>query len=172
MSTLPANLNPLSSNGFQFSIKKLPELTYFAQQVSIPGINLPNVVYDTPFVQLKLPGVQLTYETLNIEFIVDENMSNYLAISDWLVALGFPEAYDQYISWQNRDKTPFLSDLAKNSSDGILEVLGSNNMPVQTVQFVDLIPTSLGAITFITTSNDVQYITCNATFEYTYYKFL
>jgi hypothetical protein len=167
----PTNLNPLSPNGFQFSIQKLPELTFFAQQVSIPGISLPNAVYDTPFVQIKVPGTLLTYETLNVEFIVDENMSNYLAIADWMLALGFPENYQQYISWQSKDKTPFLSELAKNSSDATLEILGSNNKPIQTVTFVDLIPTSLGAISFITTSNDVQYITCSVSFEYSYYKF-
>ena len=172
MATIPENLNPLSPNGFQFSIQKLPELTYFSQQVSIPGISLPNAIFNTPFSQVKIAGDLLSYDPLSIDFLVDEKMSNYLALYDWIIAMGFPENYEQYISWQGKFKSPFLSEIAKNFSDATLTILGSNNMPIQNITFVDLIPTNLGAITFNTTSTDVQYITCNATFEYSYFKFV
>jgi len=171
MATLPANLNPLSPNGFQFSIQKLPELTYFAQQVALPSINLPNISINTPFSTLQIAGDTLTYESLSIDFLVDENMSNYLAISDWIIAMGFPETYDQYISWQNKDSIN-ISELAKNYSDATLQILDSSNNPIQTVTFVDIIPTSLGNMTFLSTSSDVNYITCNVTFEYSYFKFV
>ena len=168
----PETLNPLSPNGFQFSIQKLPDLTYFSQQVSIPGISLPNTTFNTPFSQVKIAGDLLAYDSLNVEFLVDEKMTNYLALYDWIIAMGFPENYDQYVSWQGKFQTPFLSEIAKNFSDATLTILGSNNMPIQNITFVDIIPTSLGAINFTTTSTDVQYITCNATFEYSYYKFI
>ena len=172
MALIPENLNPLSPNGFQFSIQKLPELTYFAQQVSIPGISLPNTFFNTPFSQVKVAGDVLTYESLNVEFLVDEKMSNYLALYDWIIAMGFPENYDQYISWQGKFNSPFLSEIAKNFSDATLTILGSNNVPIQTITFVDLIPTNLSQISLTTTSTDVNYITCTATFEYSYYKFV
>ena len=171
MATLPSNINPLSPNGFQFSIQKLPELTYFAQQVSLPSIILPNVGVNTPFSTMQLAGDLLTFEPLSIDFIVDESMANYLAISDWLITLGFPENYEQYISYLNKDNTKF-NKLAKNHSDATLQILGSNNLPIKTITFVDLVPTSLGNMTFLTTSSDVTYITCNVVFGYTYYKFI
>lgn len=166
----PANLNPLSPNGFQFSIKKLPELTYFAQDVELPGISLPAISNNTPFSTTKLAGDLMSYEPLDITFMVDEKMSNYLAIHDWIVAMGFPQNYEQYISWQNKDNF-LLSELAKNYSDGVLQILGSNNEPIQTITFIDLIPTALGSIQFTTTSEDVLYIICTVTFEYSYYTF-
>ena len=172
MANLPANLNPLSPNGFEFSIQKLPELTYFAQQVSIPGINLPNTVFNTPFSQVKIAGDLLTYDSLNVDFLVDEKMANYLALYDWIIAMGFPENYEQYISWQGKFKTPFLSEISKNFSDATLTILGSNNVPIQNITFVDLIPTNLSSINLTTISTDVQYITCTATFEYSYFKFV
>ena len=172
MATIPENLNPLSPNGFQFSIQKLPELTYFSQQVSIPGINLPNAIFNTPFSQIKIAGDLLSYDPLSIDFLVDEKMSNYLALYDWIIAMGFPENYDQYISWQGKFNTPFLSEIAKNFSDATLTILGSNNVPIQTITFVDLIPTNLSPISLTTTSTDVNYITCTATFEYSYFKFV
>lgn len=171
MATLPANLNPLSPNGFQFSIQKLPELTYFAQQVTLPSINLPNIAVNTPFSTMQIAGDTLTYEPLSIDFLVDEDMSNYLAINDWIIAMGFPENYQQYISWQNKDNIN-ISELAKNYSDATLQILDSSNNPIQTVTFVDVIPTSLGNMTFLSTSNDVSYITCNVTFDYSYFKFV
>jgi len=170
MSTIPANLNPLSPNGFQFSIQKLPELTYFAQQVALPSISLPNVSVYTPFSTAQVAGDVLTYEPLTIDFLVDENMANYLAISDWIVAMGFPESYQQYISYQNKDNIN-ISELAKNYSDATLQILNSSNNPIQTITFVDLVPTSLGNMTFLSTSDSVNYVTCSVTFDYTYFKF-
>lgn len=169
--TLPANLNPLSPNGFQFSIKKLPELSYFAQQVSLPGMNLPNIQFKTSFSTIQLPGEVITYEPLSIDFLVDEKMENYLAISDWIIAMGFPENYEQYISYTKKDNASLI-DLANNHSDGTLQILNSNNLPIKTITFVDLVPTNLGPLTFVSTSNDVNYITCNISFAYTYYKFI
>jgi hypothetical protein len=171
MSTsIPENINPLSPNGFLFSIQKLPKLSYFAQQVSIPSINLPNIQANTPFSTIQIAGGLLTYEPLSIDFLVDENMANYLSISDWIVAMGFPENYQQYISWQNKDSLG-LSELAKNYSDATLQILDSSNSVIQTVTFVDIIPTSLGNMSFLTTSTDVNYITCNVTFDYSYFHF-
>lgn len=167
----PVNLNPLSPNGFQFSIKKLPELIYFSQEVSLPGISLPTANVSTPFSTVKIAGDLMTYDTLSVNFMVDEKMSNYLAIHDWIVAMGFPQNYQQYISWQNKENAPYFSELAKNYSDGTLSILGSNNVVVQNVTFVDLIPISLGAMQFTSTSSDVNYITCDIQFEYNYFYF-
>lgn len=113
----------------------------------------------------------MTYDTLAVNFMVDEKMSNYLAIHDWIVAMGFPKDYNQYISWQNKDNSPFFSELAKNYSDGTLSILGSNNVAIQNITFVDLIPISLGALQFTSTSEDVAYITCEIQFEYNYFYF-
>jgi hypothetical protein len=88
-----------------------------------------------------------------------------------MISMGFPESYEQYISYQNKDNTSF-SKLSKNHSDATLQILGSNNKPIKTITFVDLVPISLGNMSFVSTSTDVNYITCNAIFDYTYFKFI
>jgi hypothetical protein len=40
-------------------------------------------------------------------------MANYQAIYNWIVALGFPESYDQYITFTGNDTNNY-SELAKN----------------------------------------------------------
>ena len=171
ISLIPENLNPLSPNGFQFVIQKIPEMVYFTQEVPLPGVSLPRMDMDTPFTQIKVPGSKMEFEPLTINFLVDENMTNYLAIFNWIAGLGHPQEFEQYTSFMNRSPKFIMTESANNYSDGNLEILGSNNTVVQTVKFVDLIPTSLSGLTFATTNTDVTYITASATFEYTYFVF-
>lgn len=168
---VPANINPLSPNGFQFSIAKLPELSYFAQQVNLPPITLGSPEQNTPFVTVPVPGEMLTYEQLNVQFLVDEQMANYKAIHNWMVGLGFPENYDQYVNFVSQENSK-VSELQKNYSDGTLQILGPNNKAIQTVQFIDLFPVSLESLVFDSTTSDIQYLVGNVTFRYTIYKFI
>jgi hypothetical protein len=169
MATRPQNLNPMSPNGFQLTIQKLPELIYFSQSVNLPGISLPHIPLETMFSTLKITGTTIEFETLNVEFMVDESMANYMIIYNWLIAMGYPQNFDQYITFQNTDTRGIVTDLAKNYSDGTLLILGPNNAVVKSITYVDLIPISLSGLTFATTNDDVPYLTATASFEYNYF---
>lgn len=168
---IPSNINPLSPNGFMFSIEKLPELTYFCQEVNIPGITLGEPALFNPFAQVPVPGDSLTYDSLNVKFLVDEDMTNYIAIYNWIVALGFPQSYDQYINFVSESQFGSLGELAKNYSQATLSILGNTNTPKKYIQFVDIFPTNIGTLTFQSTNQDVQYIVGDATFRFSYYTF-
>jgi hypothetical protein len=168
----PSNINPLSPNGFQFSILRLPELTYFCQQVEIPTISLPSPVQATPLSINYMAGEILEYGELNLQFLVDETMNNYKGIWNWMIGLGFPENYEQYDNFRNQSDFRDLSDVKKNFSDGFLQILGSNNQVVQTIEFLDMYPTSLQSLTFQATNQDVNYLIGNVTFRYDIYKFV
>jgi hypothetical protein len=167
----PANINPLSPNGFMFNIQKLPDLSFFCQSVNLPGITLGEPEFGTPFAKIPIPGETLTYDQLTVQFLVDEQMANYTSIYNWIVALGFPESYDQYIDFSEDDTTNY-SELAKNYSDATLQILTGNNNVVKTVRFIDMFPIGLDSLQFSGTNNDVQYLIGNATFRYGLYKFL
>jgi hypothetical protein len=168
---VPTNLNPLSPNGFKFNIEKLGEVEYFCQEVNIPGITIGDPVLANPFRAIPLPGDHLTYDTLNVKFLIDANMENYIAIHNWIVALGFPEEYDQYIDYINTNQFGVLSELAKSYSDATLQILSGANTPVKTLNFRDLVPRSLGSLTFQSTNQDVLYLVGDATFSFSYYTF-
>jgi hypothetical protein len=169
---IPSNINPLSPNGFMFSIQKLPELNFFAQSVNLPGITLGSPEYGNPFQVQPIPGESLTYDQLTVQFLIDETMTNYQAIYNWIVALGFPNDYEQYTTFVSEDNRGITSELATNYSDATLQILSGNNQVVKTVQFVDLFPIALDSLQFAGTNTDVQYLIGNATFRYGYYKFL
>jgi hypothetical protein len=168
---VPQKITPLSPNGFMFSIQKLPEVSYFCQNVDLPGITLGTPDFTNPFASIPIPGDHLTYDTLNIRFQIDEQMINYKAIYNWIIALGFPQNYQQYINLLNSAQVASLSELAKNSSDGTLLILDHANNVTQTVKYHDMFPISIETVGFESTNTDVPYIVGSATFKFSYYEF-
>lgn len=169
---LPANLNPLSPNGYMFTLARLPELSYFCQEVSLPAITLPEATQLNPFSKIPLSGDQIEFDTLRVQFLIDEKMENYKAIHNWLIGLGFPENNSQYTQYIENTPIPGVSEVAKSSSDATLVILGNTNLPIQVIQFADCVPESLESITFTSTNQDVQYLIGSASFRYSYYKFV
>ena len=170
---LPSNINPLSPNGFLFNITKLPDVNFFSQQVNIPSVSLGAPEQGTPFLMVPLPGEMLTFGSLELQFIVDEDMKNYTAIFNWMKGLGFPHDYAQYTDFQKQDTMGFTrSELSKNMSDGVLQILNSSNNVISSIQFRDIFPVNLESLTFLSTSQDVQYLTGSATFRFSYYEFM
>jgi hypothetical protein len=169
---MPTNINPLSPNGFQFSINKIPEVSYFCQEVNLPDIILGIADQASPFSDIKIPGEKLTYGELNIQFLIDAEMANYISIHNWLNGLGFPKDKRQYTQWMEDHKLFSESELQQNYSDATLSILNSNNNPFKTLRFVDVFPTSLSSLVFQSTSADVSYLIGNASFAYTYYEFV
>lgn len=165
---VPDNISPLSPNGFLFSIQRLPELTYFCQEATLPSVSLGTADIATPFVKYPLPGEHLDFSDLTVQFLVDAEMKNYKAVFNWLNGLGFPESYDQYTGENTSDKRVFNADM----SDATLSILNNANVPVQTIQFQDCIPTSLSSLVLTSTSQDVNYLFGEVTFKYTLYKLL
>ena len=179
MSTLtcpaPANINPLSPNGFLFNITKLPEVSFFCQEVNLPSMNLGSPEQATPFSMVPIPGEMLTFGSLELKFIIDEDMTNYRAIYNWMVGLGFPKDNQQYIDFEKKDPMGFTrNELQKNYSDAVLQILSSSNNASQlkSVQFRDIFPVSLETLVFTSTSDTVQYLIGSATFKLSYYEFL
>ena len=165
----PANLNPLSPNGFNFSITKLPDVSFFCQRVQIPSITLASATQYNPFVDRPIPGEIMTFSELTLSFLVDENMDNYKAIFNWIVALGYPEDNLQYSNFVNSQANTIYSELAKNYSDATVGVLDSNNVATNAFKFYDLFPISLDPIQFESTAMDVNYVIGSATFKYSYF---
>lgn len=170
---IPNNLTPLSPNGYRLSIQKLPGLEFFCQEVNLPNIGLGEFKQATPLGDIYLPGDKLVYGDLNIDFLVDSNMQNYISIYKWLNGLGFPvdnEQYNEFVRTSYKASNA-SSDTITNFSDASLSILSPNNTALVEVNFVDIFPTSLSSINFTSTSGDVQYVIGKATFKYTSFNF-
>jgi hypothetical protein len=162
----PINKNFLSPLNFRFQIKKAPNVNFFIQKVNIPDITLSSPETTNPFVNTPIPGEHLSYGSLEVSFAVDEDLTNYLEIHNWLVALGKPENFQQYADIQN--KPSYTGDGIY--SDITVLVMSSVKQPNFDITYTDAFPVSLSSLVFNTIDENVNYITASATFKYTYYN--
>ena len=154
-------------------IIKLPEIKYFCQEVELPSITAQYARQASPFTEIHLPGDKLVFGDLNVSFMVDSEMSNYIALHNWIIGLGFPEDYSQYNQFMNSRRTGIdISETSAACSDAILTVLGPASTAIKTVRFMNVFPVSLGRVTFASTVRDTVYLLGAATFRYTDYEFV
>ena len=170
----PAVYNYLRPNAFRFSIKDLPNVAYSCQSANLPSLNLGFAVQPTPFLDIPRVGDKNTFGDFTIRFLISENMSNYLELFEWLIALGFPNNYNQYKSFtgDRLSRFPFYKNGRGDTeslalSDGTLTILDSNNVPKTNIILKDLFPVSVEALDFDVTSSAVEYFVGIASFKYT-----
>ena len=181
----PTKLDYTSPTQFRFLINQLPKVQYFTVSANVPGITLGDATYATPLKDIPLPGEKLTYDDLNITFIVDENLENYIEIHNWLASLGFPKNREQFKTHRSAtsnlpkatvgtsgdigDVKPITSD-SPMFSDSVLTVLSNKNNPVVECRFEDCFPTSLSSLDYSQNQTDVEYLTSEVTFKYKIYE--
>ena len=164
----PENQNFLSQFGFRFNVDQLPHVSYFCQNVTLPGLSVSTIEYPTPLTNIPYPGNRVTFQPLSITFRVDEEMSNWAELIGWLKGIGFPEDTDQYERQQGGDD--ILGSESNVFSDLHLYVLNNKHNPITSITFRNGFPTDLSGFTLATTDGDVNYLECTATFAYAYYN--
>jgi len=173
----PDNLDLARPTQFRFSILKIPNTEYFIQEVNLPGIAFSgDAVLNTRFTSLNMMGDTVNYEPLEISFAVQENLSNWREIHDWMVGIGFPENTSQFadaISDAAVTRTSVSSRTANVStlqSDATLMIMTNKNNPTVKVNFKNVYPTSLSGVSFDTKDTDAQNLTATMTMNYDYYN--
>jgi len=78
----PTNPNPLIGSRFILSFGRVPNVQYFCQSVSVPGISLSEAVIVNPFVDIYSPGEKAIYDLLNVTFMVDEDLTAWKEIHE------------------------------------------------------------------------------------------
>ena len=162
------NKNFLSPIGFVFLLDKAKKTSFLCQRASIPELSLGDIGIPTRgFVKVPLEG-NITYSTLNIDFIVDEDLRNYMEIHNWIRALGTPDNVGERRDWINANSDIITQDA--KVSDGTLKVLNNNNIANFDVVFKDMFPTQLSTLDFNVTTTDNDFLTASVTFQYLLYE--
>tara|TARA_Y100001937_G_C6974812_1_gene265017 strand:+ start:54 stop:644 length:591 start_codon:yes stop_codon:yes gene_type:complete len=181
----PTEFDYADPTKFKFSITKLPLVEFFTTQANIPGISLGESVFPTPFKQIPLQGDELTFDNLEITFIVDEKLNNYRELHQWLVGIGFPKARTQFSSFKKEESQTFptaesvkgeatkpgiASGVQAMFGDATLTVMTSKNNPVMEARFSDVYPVALSGLAFNQQEGDINYLTATCTFSYKLYE--
>ena len=181
----PSKMDYASPIQFRFKIAKLPLVEFFVQSVNLPGISLGSATVPTPLFDYPVPGDKITYQSLDISFLVDENLNNYKELHDWLSGLGFGKSHQQYADLQAtaEDRFPGSSKgslvagveipapLSEGGiySDATLTILNSKNIAKTEVRFQNVFPTSIGSLSYDVKASDVDYLQVQASFTYMNY---
>jgi len=166
------NRNFLSPTGFKFILKRSPKVAFFCNQANIPDLNLGIAIQSNYLRDIPTPGDKIEFGDLNLRFLVDENLENFMEIQKWIRGLGYPESVQEFRDLASGGiiKAPYVQDRQDIYSDGTLQVLSSNLVAKFNVNFKDLFPYSLATLTFDATDTDIQYFTADVSFKYTSYN--
>jgi len=162
------NKNFLSPIGFVFVLDKAKKTSFLCQRAAIPDISLGNVDIPTAGrIVIPIEG-NVVYGDFSIDFIVDEDMRNYMEIHNWIRALGVPDNVAERQQWINQYQ--YVEGQDTKYSDGTMQVLNNNNIVNFDVVFKNMFPTSLSTVSFDVTETDNEFLTATANFKYLLYE--
>ena len=181
----PSKMDYASPVQFRFKIAKLPQVEFFIQTVNLPGISIAEATVPTPLYDYPVPGDEISYQSLDISFLVDENLNNYKELHDWLSGLGFGKTHQQFADMRATGTDRFPGTAASTAasgtatpgpipegsiySDATLTILNSKNIAKTEVRFQNVFPTSIGSLSYDVKAGDVDYLTVQASFTYMNY---
>jgi len=165
------NRNFLSPNGFRFALRRSPQVAFFCNQANIPDMTLGVATQATYLKDIPVPGDKIEFGDLNLRFLVDEDLGNYMEIQKWIRGLGYPDSLNEFelLEAQAEVFGRYTKDQDNIYSDGTLSILSSNLVPKFQIFFRNLFPYSLSTMTFDATQSDQEYFTADVSFKYAIY---
>lgn len=165
----PTNPNPLQPNKFVLNFSRLPNIQYFCQSVSVPGISLSEAVITNPFVDLYSPGEKPIYDLLNVTFIVDEELKSWIEVHDWIRAMTFPTKFEEYRQLPRLSKNTVNRPEFSQFSDASITIFSSSMKPYYRIKYYETFPTTLSTFVLTAQEGPDSIITADATFRYSYF---
>ena len=168
MADLTSNLNYLQPTSYKLTIgrENYPNLEYFAQSVTHPGMIMNPV--EMPYKQLSgipFTGAKLTYNELSANLILDENLSSYDEMYNWMRRLLTQEEIPAI-------KRNFKTKVVPTYSDIVVSILSSHNNKTKQIKYIDCIPIALGDITFESTATGTEFVTFAISFRFSYFDLI
>jgi len=170
----PVNTDLLQSTKFRVTFNRLPGVTFFCNSVNLPGISLTEIPMPTPFVELYLPGEKAIYDTLNITFLVDEDLRSWTELHDWIRGATFPTEFEEYVNLARLNPSANIRTIQQRPpvySDATLTIYTNKNNANFRVKFVDLFPTNVGSLSFSAGDSAENIVTADATFRFSYFNY-
>jgi len=170
------NRNFLSPTGFHFSVVRAPKVSFYGYQVNVPSLDLGVAIQPNYLTDIPRAGEKITFGDLSLSFLVDEDLTNYLEIQNWMRGLGFPESLNEIYRWQKSEApSHYPSNYQREHelnlySDGTLAIYNSADNPNFKVIFENMFPYFLSQLQFDAQVSDVRYLTATVHFKYTIYN--
>jgi hypothetical protein len=152
----PENTNFLQPTKYVLTFPEVPDMIYFCQKANIPGVSLGQAIQETPNLDLFHSGTKISYNTFDVTFLVNEDLSAWTTIYNWMKDLSSVEA-----SYAKRKE---------GKKQAVLTVMSNQNNPKLRVKLMDLFPLSLSDLEFDTTLSAEEHITATVSFRYDWFE--
>ena len=168
----PDNTGLLQPTKFLLTFDRIKTVQFYCQSVNIPGINLGQAPLSTPMLDIFAPGNKITYNPLNVHFLVDEKLQGWQELHSWFRSIASPESFSERKRLTEQQNQFNRNNNLKNYSDATLTVLNNLNNPILRIEYTNIFPVSMSDIQFDTKTDADHIITCTATFKYQSYRYL
>lgn len=128
------SLNNAAATQYTVEFKRLPGVIYNASRCVIPGLNLGVASVPTPFKRMPFAGTEIEHGPFTMDFLVDENHSNYYEIMSWMKGAGFPDRFEQYQELEDSDDgvySDFTVTIYNNQNNAKLRYIFTHAFPIQ-----------------------------------------
>lgn len=166
--TTVCNTDLLQSAKYILTIPRLSSTQFFCQSVNIPGVSMGTKNQPTPFMDLYIPGDKIEYETLSIDFLLDEELYSWISIHDWIRGITFPTEFDEYNNLKHLSRYSEISTFPQYA-DAELTTLSASNQPKIKFHFIELFPLNLSGFTMDIRVGSEKTMTARADFRFKRY---
>jgi hypothetical protein len=150
--TKPKNTNLLQPTKYTVSFPEISDTIYFCQKVNIPGVTITELTQVTPNLDLFVPGTKIAYGNFDMEFLVNEDLSSWLFIHNWM-----------------RGITTDMGYRTQPKAEAILTVFSNQNNPKIRIKYQGIFPLSVSDIQFDTTQSAEEHMYATASFKINYF---
>tara|TARA_B100000809_G_scaffold144246_1_gene141812 strand:+ start:18094 stop:18633 length:540 start_codon:yes stop_codon:yes gene_type:complete len=170
MQNLPSNYNLLSPTAYKFDIDRLPLVSYWCQNVMLPGVQLGEAMQQTPFRPLPQPGQNVTFDIFDCMFLVDEDMENWNEIYKWVRQLSNPtdptKEFATLPDSTTNKSTIGTSNVKEMYSNARLHIMTNSMNANKVIEFDNIFPTVITPITLESTDVSAQPIMATVSFVF------
>lgn len=138
--------------------EKIRNFSLNLHTTSIPGINIGAQEFRWQGGQTKIHDSVVSYDDWSVDFIVDENYTNWLTIYDWIMFI-------------NNNKDQYVRDHREHSVNASLLIKNNWKKNIFTVNFIDVWPTALSEVS-LSSRSGTELAECNVTFAYDRYEII
>ena len=169
------NKSILNKNNFRLLVDKVPNVEYYVRSVNIPGLTFSETEQAAGVgLNAFFPGDKVSFETLDVNILVDEDLENFKEIYDWMdkiVPVHDPSAFGTYTDTAVTGTNQLASiDNDLNQYSDITLVTNTNkNVPNRFFRFKDAFPISLSGLE-LESGADAEPVIATVSFRFTYYE--
>ena len=156
--TVTSEENLMKTNNYKVTFEGIDNVIYQCQGASLPSIQNSAIPVAGHINDIYVPDSKIVYNPWTIEFMVDETLTNYFEISQWMYRNGFPQSTEQFREINHPEQR-----------DAFLIITSNKLNSSRRIHMHNVFPTDLSELQLNERNTTTMPVLVNATFQIDYY---